>query len=73
MTCRSHFRPSRAHSLMQGPSSGWMSRYKSARVKTEGAKKVCKNCKHWQLCLENRCHTYVCRLFQVIKHISAGV
>ena len=38
----------------------------------KGAKKVLSH-RYCQLCLENGCHTFVCRLFQVINHISAAL
>ena len=30
---------------------------------------VYQNHRYCQLCFDNRCHVYVCTLFQVIKHI----
>ena len=39
----------------------------------ERVRKKTKELKSYNLCLGNGCHTCVCRLFQVIKHISAGL
>ena len=41
--------------------------------KNEGAKMVFQNHTYCQLCLENRSHTCVCGLFQVIKLISSDL